>query len=255
MKWVSYFPGNLERGKPDSTAVIILNHPDHGLPVAIMAGMYITYARTVACAAVAAKYLAPSNPTRLGLVGCGGLGHWSLRALSLVFPGLQEVRVASRTAKSREKFCEEMKNQGSWNLQPVDEVKEAVNGMDIVVSSTPHPAEPPVRGEWWEARTLAIPLDVLSGWDDAAFHITERLVTDNYEILSGRKPEGREKFQIPKTWDSIADIVLGKAPGRRYSDERIMAIPTGVASVDMTVGWEVFRRAQKAGVGKQIPLS
>ena len=71
LKWVSYYPGNSQRGLPDSTAVIILNHPDHGLPVAIMSGMYITYTRTAACAAVAAKYLAPPDPISLGLVGSG----------------------------------------------------------------------------------------------------------------------------------------------------------------------------------------
>ena len=79
MKWVSYFPGNFARGLPDSTGIIILNDPDFGLPCCIMEGMYVTFLRTAACAAVAAKYLAPRPPKTLGLIGCGGLGLWSLR--------------------------------------------------------------------------------------------------------------------------------------------------------------------------------
>ena len=74
MKWVSYFPGNFDRGLPDSTGIIILNDPEHGLPCCIMEGMYVTFLRTAACAAVAAKYLAPRPPKTLGLIGCGGLG-------------------------------------------------------------------------------------------------------------------------------------------------------------------------------------
>ena len=255
MKWVSYFPGNFERGLPDSSGIIILNHPDHGLPVAIMAGMWITYARTAACAAVAAKYLAPPHPTRLGLVGCGGLGHWSLRALSIVFPTLREVRVASRSKASREQFCAEMSAEGPWDLFPVDQIEDAVTGMDIVVSSTPKPLDPPVKGTWWEPRTLAIPLDVLGGWDDEAFRLTERLVTDNYDGLSHFKLKNRPSFQLPTHWSSLADVVIGKAPGRQRPDERLMAIPSGIASFDMTVGWEVYRRARAAGVGTKVQLS
>ena len=81
MKWVSYFPGNFDRGLPDSTGIIILNDPEIGLPCCIMEGMYVTFLRTAACAAVAAKYLAPRPPKTLGLIGCGGLGLWSLRTL------------------------------------------------------------------------------------------------------------------------------------------------------------------------------
>ena len=58
MKWVSYSPGNLARGVPDASAIIILNDPDTGLPAAILAGMGITLARTAAGAAVAARHLA-----------------------------------------------------------------------------------------------------------------------------------------------------------------------------------------------------
>ena len=74
MKWVSYLPGNAARGYPDSAALIVLNDPDTAQPVALLEGMWITYARTAACAAVAARHLANPDPKRLGLVGCGGLG-------------------------------------------------------------------------------------------------------------------------------------------------------------------------------------
>lgn len=255
MKWISYFPGNVDNGRPDSSGIIILNHPEHGLPVAIMAGMWITYARTSACAAVAAKYLATAKPTRLGLVGCGRLGRWSLRALSIVFPTISEVKVADLSPASRENFCAEMAGKGAWKLLPVDNTEEAVAGMDIVISSTSQPAEPPIKGEWWEPRTLAIPLDVLSGWDDRAFGEVENLVTDNYESLTMRKPKGRPGFKLPEKWSTLADVVTGKAPGRESLHERIMALLSGVASTDMTVGWEIYRRAIQMNRGIKVALT
>ena len=89
MKWVSYYPGNSQRQLPDSTALIILNDPENGLPVAIMAGMRITYARTAACAAVAAKYLALRQVRRLGWLGPADLddGAFVLWAKFLRFGG------------------------------------------------------------------------------------------------------------------------------------------------------------------------
>jgi len=256
MKWISYYPGNFERGLPESTGLVVLNDPDHGLPVAIMEGMWITYARTTACAAVAAKYLAKTAPKRLGLVGCGGLGHWSLRVLGAVFPSLDEIHVASRRSESRLAFCAEMAEEGPWRLVPVDDPRDAVAGMDIVISSTPHPPIPPVRGAWWTPGTLAIPLDVTSGWDDEAFSIADRLVTDNYASLAGpRVKEQRPEFRLPERWDELADVVAGKAARRGNEDERVMAIPTGVASTDMTVAWEIYRRARAAGIGTKFRLT
>ena len=70
-----------------------------GLPCCIMEGMYVTFLRTAACAAVAAKYLAPRPPKTLGLIGCGGLGLWSLRVMSATFPSIERVFVSSRTRK------------------------------------------------------------------------------------------------------------------------------------------------------------
>ena len=183
MKWISYFPGNMQRGLPDSTGLIILNHPDHGLPIAIMEGMWVTYARTAACAAVMAKYFAKPNPTRLGLVGCGGLGTWSLLMLAEVFPSLTEVHVASRTEASRTDFAKRMAEKGPWRVTPVAELRQAVEGMDIVVSSLPRPPQPLVKGEWWMKGALAIPLDVVGTWDQASLAAADRLVTDDFPGL------------------------------------------------------------------------
>src|SRR5690606_18887344 len=80
MKWISYYPGNTERGLPDSTGIILLNDPETGQPVCMMEGMYLTFLRTAACAAVTAKRLV-DQPKTLSLLGCGGLGIRSLQLM------------------------------------------------------------------------------------------------------------------------------------------------------------------------------
>src|SRR5690606_26085140 len=131
--------------------------------------MWITYARTAACAALAAKYFARPKPQRLGLVGCGGLGTWSLRVLTEVFPSLTEVHVSSVRPESRAAFCEAMQATTTARLIPVDSPRDAFIEMDIVVSSVPKLKENPLKGEWWTPGTLLVPLDVTAVWDDALY--------------------------------------------------------------------------------------
>ena len=256
MKWVSYYPGNMARGLPDSTGIIVLNDADIGLPVAIMEGMWITYARTAACAAVAARHLAPPRARRLGLLGCGGLGKWSLRMLAEVLPDLAEVRVASRTRESRERFCQVMAAEGPWKLVPVDHNEEAVRECDVIVSSIPKSDRPEAVEAWWPSGALAIPLDITGCWDNAAFERTDILVSDGLESLARMAARTRPGLVLPaERHVRLEDIVAGRAQGRRSPGERIIAVPTGVASTDMTLAWDIFRRARTAGLGTKISLT
>ncbi|MFH1722211.1 MAG: ornithine cyclodeaminase family protein, partial [Candidatus Altiarchaeota archaeon] len=61
MKWVNVHPENPKKGIPTVMAVIILNDPETGLPLAVMDGSYITDMRTGAAAAVATKYLSKED--------------------------------------------------------------------------------------------------------------------------------------------------------------------------------------------------
>ncbi len=255
MKWISYYPGNTARDLPDSTGIIILNDPDTGQPVTVMEGMWITYARTAACAAVAARHLANPNPVRLGLVGCGGLGRWSLRVLSEIFPTLVDVKVSSRTAASREAFCAELGKVGRWRLAPADRIEDAVRGMDIVISSIPKSSQAPLHETFWSKGTLAIPLDVTAAWDDACFARADVFVSDGFEAFTRLAARQRPGMKFPERPVDLADVVLGRVSGRTAAAQRIMAIPTGVASVDMTLGWEIYRRACAAGLGTLLPLT
>jgi ornithine cyclodeaminase/alanine dehydrogenase-like protein (mu-crystallin family) len=255
-KIVSYYPGNYEHGLQDSTAVILLYDGETGQPLSIMEGMWITFARTAACAAVAAKHLSRETPQCLGLVGCGGLGRWSLLMLAEVFPEIAEVRVASRTEASRKAFCEDMAGQGSWTLTPVDSVEDAVREADIVISSTPQQPEPRLKGEWWRPGTLAIPFDYPYAWDDAAVGRLDRLITDGPETIAQREKgftaAGRPGLKLPQRRDGLADIVAGRAPGRASDDERILTFVTGIASTDVTVALEIYHRAVAAGAGVEL---
>lgn len=249
VKWVSYFPGNFDRGLPDSSGIIVLNDPEVGLPRCIMEGMYVTFLRTAACAAVAVKHLAPRPPKALGLIGCGGLGLWSLHVLMAAFPSIEQVFVSSRTRRSREEFCGKMSEEGRWPLTPVDDPLDAVRDMDIVITSIPPGDLRPVSGEALAPGAVFIPLDVVNSWRDDVLSCADRLFADNPANFSAQV-EGKRASAFPslKPVARTQDLVAGRLP-RASSLERNLVAVCGIASTDVVVGWEIYRRACAANLG------
>lgn len=255
MKWVSSFPGNFDRGLPESMGVVILNDPDIGLPCCFMEGMYVTFVRTAACAAVAVKHLAPRPPETLGLIGCGGLGLWSLRVMTATFPSIKRVFVSSRTPASREKFCAEMSQEGSWTITPVDDPLNAVRNMDIVVSSLPAAdIKPVISGDALTPGTLFIPLDLVYSWQNSVLPVIDRFVADSPAYFSAYVKAKRESaIPLLKPSFSLQDVVAGKTSQFLPSD-RILIGVCGIASTDVMIGWEIYRRALAADVGLEFDM-
>lgn len=255
MKWVSYYPGiDAERGAPDATAVIVLNDPDTGGPVAILEGMWITSLRTAACGLAAAKHLLPAAPRRLGLVGCGALPSSTVPTLGALAPSLAEITVTSRSEASRAAFAERFGADGRWEVRPVATIEAAVRDADIVISAIPQTAAQPGRGAWLKPGCLVIAYDVLGTWDDDALRRFDRLATDGLDRLHSVIDRNRPTAVLPERVTSFAELVTDPGAGRRSAAERILAVPSGPASVDVSVGWEIYRQARAAGVGTRVPL-
>lgn len=254
MKWISYFPGNIRRGIPDSSGVIILNSPDDGRPCCIMEAMHITFLRTAACAAIAARHLLASPPKSLGLVGCGGLGLWSLRMMGTLFPSIERVMVSSRSPASRRHFCAEHASERPWTLIPVDHADDAVRDVDVLVSSVPPGDAKPVRGDVLGPRTLFIPLDLTNSWDDTVMQKAERVVADNPDHFSARVRSRQESlFPALAHIDRLQDLVSGRTEGSKPDARTVVAI-CGIASTDLVLAWDIYRRALQTGIGTKFDL-
>jgi N-[(2S)-2-amino-2-carboxyethyl]-L-glutamate dehydrogenase len=91
LKWIASFPGNLRSGLPRASAVIVLNSPSTGYPVALLEGSLISAQRTAASAVLAALLLCRERVTGVSLIGCGAINSEVLRFLAVACPGLTDV--------------------------------------------------------------------------------------------------------------------------------------------------------------------
>lgn len=254
MKWVSGYPANQAKGLPYITGLLVLNDPDTGIPTAVMDCAWITAQRTGAATAVAAKYLARPGSASAGIIACGVQGRSNLEALSCIY-SISKVKAFDIVPEVARRYADEMSRRLNVNIEPVGTPKEAVAGMDLVVTSGPilkHP-QPVIERGWLSEGAFACPLDFDSCWTGAAFAEADKIATDDLQQLEYYRHEGYFR-ETPPPYADLGQIVAGIKPGRERDHERIIAVNLGIALSDMAVAIRIYRRALELGIGQMLPL-
>ena len=138
-KIVTFYPPNAAKGIHTHMALIVLNDPQTGAPLAVLDGRLITEMRTAAVSAAATKLLASKNAKVLAILGSGVQARSHFEALRLV-RNLEDVRVWSQTKSHADDFAKEIGAK-------VMSAEEAVRGADVVVTVTSS-TSPVVKGAW-----------------------------------------------------------------------------------------------------------
>ena len=264
VKVVNVHPNNPSKyGLPTVMATIILVDPKNGAPLALMGGTWITAMRTGAAGGVAAKYLARKDSKIIGLVGAGVQARTQLAALISLYGELDEVRVWSRTASARESYVSEVKNTYGGkikNIFPVEEVKDAVKGADIVVTTTPS-RKPLVMNEWVEEgmHFNCIGADAPGKEElDPSILRRSKIVVDDWEQASHsgeiNVPLSRGLITRENIWAEIGEVVAGLKEGRTRPDEITVFTSTGLAIQDAVTADITYRKALEKGVGRTLEL-
>ncbi len=83
LKWIASFPGNPPtNGLPAVMGMVCISDARTALPLALLDAAAVTALRTGAVAAVAARALAMTEASTVGIVGCGLHGAWTARCLA-----------------------------------------------------------------------------------------------------------------------------------------------------------------------------
>jgi ornithine cyclodeaminase/alanine dehydrogenase len=248
VKWVGV-AGNQERGLPHIAGTIVLSDTGTGMPVAIMDARWITGVRTAAITAVAARRLARPDSASIGFVACGLQARCHLAALRPHFP-INRVRAYSRRLATAQAFAEEVMAEG-LEAQAVEEPRAALEGMDIVVTSTPvvPRTEPFLDAAWLAPGSFTGMVDLGLSWISDTLSALDRVVTDDISQA------GTEKLAYPKPYDGeVADLVADAQAGRRTAAERTALVFAGLGLADVAVAAAVYEQAKARGIGRVLPL-
>lgn len=259
-KFGSVTPGNAARGLPTVAALVTVQDPVDGRPVAIIEGEAVTTPRTAAASAVAADHLAAPGASRLAVVGCGVQGRAHARAMPLVRP-VERVTVACRNAGTCGAAAELAEELG-LPVEGTGDVRAAVAGADIVVTATTS-TEPVVLGEWLEPGCTVLSVGSFapdrSEVDGALLARAAAVVVDDVAtavrqagpivavLRDGRLGEDRIR--------ALGPIVAGLAPGREAAGDVVFYNSVGLGVQDAAAAAVIVDRARAAGAGRRVALS
>ena len=263
VKVVNVHPENrVKYNLPTVMATIILINPKNGAPLAIMGGTWITDIRTGAAGGIAAKYLARKNSRVVGFVGAGAQSKTQLLALLSLYKKLEEVRVWSRTEKTRTQFVTEMETvcSGLTEIVSVNNVKDVAEDVDIVVTTTPS-RKPIVSGNWIAPGTHinCIGADAPGKEELEPSILTKaKIVVDDWEQASHsgeiNVPLTKGILTKRNVWGEIGEIVAGLKHGRTSSDEITVFTSTGLAVQDAVTAELAYKKALAKKIGSFLEI-
>jgi alanine dehydrogenase len=242
------------------TRFLVLLYKGDGQLVALIEADRLGQLRTGAASAVATKYMARQESSRLGIFGTGLQARSQLQAICAVRP-IKTILAYSRDPGKREQFCKEMTELVGTGVYPASTPEEAVREMDIVVTATTS-KEPVFKGEWLSNGTHinAVGANFISKQelDIETVRKGACIVVDSVEqamLESGDLARAAESEAF--YWEDARElglVVTGEFPGREDAGEITIFESHGIALEDVALAAAVYEQAIKAGLGEQLAL-
>lgn len=136
IKVASGFYGNTDLGLPTSNGMMLLFKQETGELAGILLDEgVLTDVRTAVAGAIAAKYLAPSHVTRIGIVGTGIQARLQLQYLQTITP-CRDVLVWGRGEAQLAAYRKDMTPLG-FNVETTQETAVIQQSCNLIVTTTP----------------------------------------------------------------------------------------------------------------------
>lgn len=249
LKAFTYFPDNAAKDLPTLFSKILLFRRDDGRPLAMIDGTTVTYWRTAAVSALAARYLARPDSLRLLLLGTGNLAlplvqaHLAEHAIShVVIWGRRSEKVQALLTVLRRQFPH-------VGFSASSDVRASAKQVDIIVSAT------------GAAQPLLFGADIAPGThvDLLGNHSRDRRECDTDLIVKSSVyvdyranvlneageiliPIAQGKFSTEAIRGELADLCRHGVSARRSAQEITLFKSVGTALSDLICAKLVFDR-------------
>ena len=207
--------------------------------------------RTGAASGYATSFSRGPDSRTLGVIGSGFQARTQLEAIRAAMPGIDRVRVWSRSAEKREAFAREC------GVEAAATAEEAVRGADIVVTAT-NSGEPVIESGWVapgthinamgsnQARRRELPAELVRRAD--------LIVADSIEQSRMESGDLLLAFSSESDWERVVelkDVTAGRSARKRPTDITVFK-SNGLAVEDVIAAGWVYERARESGAGRPI---
>ncbi len=199
---------------------LILYDFTQGDLIAIIESEHMSWLKTGAVSAVAAKYLSRENAKTVGLFGAGKQAVTQLEGLRKVRQ-IKTVKVYSRTESSRKEFCHRMSEKLGIDVISVNSPQEAIEDADIVITATTSKV-PVFDGRWLREGThvnaIGAHYPKIRELDEVALR-GHKVVVDLIDSVQESGEFCLSGFGEKEIFAELPDIVAGKKSGRESPTE------------------------------------
>ncbi len=245
--------GKLYAATPNGAAfVVCLFDAESSALVAVIEADRLGQLRTGAASGVAARHLAKSGATTLGVIGCGHQAETQIACIRAAVPSIDRVVAFCRTPERLAAFCERMGAEAG-------ESHRDAAAQDVVVTITSS-RDPVLRGEWLAPGALVAA---------AGANVVTRRELDNMvlerarfvccDLLEQAKLESGDLVEPVQAgvldWlevHELHEVVAGEIAGRQSDDDIVIFKSNGLAAWDVALGAEALRLAGEQGLGTSL---
>ncbi|HEX4323317.1 MAG TPA: ornithine cyclodeaminase family protein [Gaiellaceae bacterium] len=231
---------------------VLLFRADSPELVAVLDADKLGQLRTGAASGVAAKHLASSGASSLGVIGCGWQAQTQVACIRAALPHVERVVAYCRTEERLRAFCEE---QGA---EPGESHQDPAT-CDVVVTATTSP-DPVLRGEWLQPGSLVCAVGANDGrrreldnvvLERAAFVCCDSLDDAKLESADLIEPVGSGVLDWLEVHE-LQEVVGGELAGRQSDQDIVVFKSNGLAAWDVAVAVAAVERARVAGAGREV---
>ena len=267
MKWVAGFATNNGIGLPAISALVVLNDPETGVPVAVLDGAPITAERTAAVTGVALRHFGPgarlgtgggsgsgeasSAAVHVALVGAGVQGRSHVPVIGAVVPGCT-LHVFDRHPERADALADLARSTpGIASVEFHGSAREAVEQGDAVVtvaSFGPPEARQSMTNAWLRPNAIVVPVDYATY---CAAEVPREaalfLVDQREQFLANRDAGSFDGYPDPTA--TIGEALLARTP---RPDGRVVVTHLGVGLADLVFADAIVRAAIADGRGTTL---
>ena len=239
LKWIASYPGNVRKGFPRASAVLVLNDYETGFPFAILESSIISASRTAASAALAAYWLSgrSRHARSLGIVGTGFIARYVYDFLVDTGWEIDEVRLFDtsphESAKFRDTTCRPERHR---TVTVAPGVTELLRASDLIVFTTVASAPHVTDAGLFDHNPVVLHLslrdlapEILLSSQNVVDDVDHVMKASTSPHLAEQKTGNRDFVT-----GTLAEILLGRRSVDR--SRPVIFSPFGMGILDLAVG-------------------